>query len=350
MIAYIELADAHQALLRALGQVTEADRLAKWMCDRLARAGMHALAARLAERVPPASIDFVSCTVHPCWLTDTGEITAAASTILQGQQRFSDDLLAATRRLEPCDARLIDALKRQCEWLVGRLPIGARVDDSVEEMLRLEIAALCRGAGPIHPSIVQTYAMTIALRAWSTAWTAPGAQDPTADDARRAWRAVIVAKVGEALEKDPLQSEIPPAERGVVLRELATVIDRVLGQRDEYLGAFPPGPKTVEMYAKHLGWIFSGRKNDGLSEDYRWYDALLEAEGQKEEPNELLLQTVLQNARIRVAVDLASEATEALYMACAESGPEKDYPEPFPMRYSGFNGGMRRLVWRVGAD
>jgi len=41
---------------------------------------------------------------------------------------------------------------------------------------------------------------------------------------------------------------------------------------------------------------------------------------------------------------------EALYMACAESGPEKDYPEPFPMRYAGFNGGMQRLVWRVGDD
>ena len=94
LIAFVELVDARQAVMRSLGRTQEADTLFRWLLERMSRANLHALVARLSERVPSGAFGFASATFHTCWLTDTGEITAAAPHVLDRQRRFAEDLVA----------------------------------------------------------------------------------------------------------------------------------------------------------------------------------------------------------------------------------------------------------------
>ncbi len=353
LVAYVELVDARQSVMRALGQVGDADTLTAWIVGRLNRASMHTLAARVAERVPPATVGFGSYTFHPCWLADTGEITAAASRLWHQQTHFCADLLAEVRLIDPCDARLTDALKEQFEWLIGKLPDDARVDEAARNMLRERIRDFCEyipPAMPVDPLIVKDFAMTIALAAWTVAWTADGAQDPSVEDARFAWQELIVAKVGEALLREPFLSELPAEERPILLEEITRVVAPLLDRRDEYLSAFAPSPTTSMMYAKHLGWIFAGRKYQGIGDPYRKYEKAIDEEALNDDSSELYLQACLQNARRAVARELSSDALEALFMACCEGGAEKDYPEPFRMRASSFHTRSDSLRWRICAN
>jgi hypothetical protein len=94
LIAFVELVDARQAVMRSLGRTQEADTLFRWLLERMSRANLHALVARLSERVPSGAFGFASATIHTCWLTETGEITAVAPHVLDRQRRFAEDLVA----------------------------------------------------------------------------------------------------------------------------------------------------------------------------------------------------------------------------------------------------------------
>jgi hypothetical protein len=347
LVAFVELVDARQAVLRSLGRVSDADNLWKWNIERLGRAGLHALCARLSERVPHGSTGFASATFHACWLTDTGEITAAASHIVQRQRRFADDLISECRNLKPCDDKLIEALKQQSEWLIGRLPEGARVDDAVKDMLRSRIDDFCRMTPPIPPVLVRDFAMTCALQAWTAAWTAEGARDPASADAHRLWEKLIVSTIGDTLNGEIALSKIPPAEVPFILEELSSIVAPMLAQRVEYLSAFPPGEKTTEMFRKNLGWIHAREGNMGRY--YRQYEDTVE-DYSKMEPHPGRLESALQHARNCTASTLAIDALQAMFEALAESGPTKNYPEPFPMRPSGLKAGLRGYNWRIGLD
>ncbi|MEY2795988.1 MAG: hypothetical protein RIR10_1704, partial [Planctomycetota bacterium] len=183
--------------------------------------------------------------------------------------------------------------------------------------------------------------------AWTAAWTAEGARDPASADAHRLWEALIVSTIGDILNGNPALSDIPRAEIPFILEELSSIVAPMLAQRVEYLSAFPPGEKTTKMFRKNLGWIHA-REGD-MGRHYRNYEDTVE-DNSKMEPAPGRLESALQHARNCTGSMLAIDALQAMFEALAESGPTKNYPEPFPMRPSGWRAGLRGYKWTIGLD
>ncbi len=352
LVAWIELSDARQCLLRALGRVKEADAIMSSLTQQLARGGWHDLSARLTERVPVATEGFASCTFHPCWLIDTGEISAGGVKIWREHMRFVADLKAEVRRTDPCDPALVDAIGTELKLLVGTLPLGVRVDDEMRGMLMERVDGACSKSqnSPMHPQILRSTGMTIALAAWTTAWTAEGAQSASDIDARIAWRARMLEEALKLLEPALLAMEFPDSERQPIIDRVAELLASTLNRRDEYLGAFPPGPQAVTEFRRYFFPLVE-RYNPSLVQ------GLLEVlDPPAPLPNETAEETfaalqIWQRQRTQRRNDIAnvifSDVAEALFMACCESRPEKDYPEPFTMQWGGFTSVARRTGWSI---
>ena len=331
LIAFVELVDARQAVMRSLGRTQEADTLFRWLLERMSRANLHALVARLSERVPSGTFGFASATFHTCWLTDTGEITAAAPHVLDRQRRFAEDLVAQLQALRPCDASLIEALKEQSERLVGQLPIGARVDDVVTAMLRRRVDDLCRTKPPIDPILVRDAAMACALQAWTAAWTAPGARDPASEEGWRAWHRLIMATTERLFAAEPFASCIPAPEVPPVLDAISAYMTKHLSCRAEYLGAFTPDAQTSQMFEARLAHICGESTKEAICGSYTDYERELEKEQSRRsgEYSKKFLDAALQSMRQEVMMHWASDVLQAM-LEIAESSPSKSYPEPFP--------------------
>jgi hypothetical protein len=161
------------------------------------------------------------------------------------------------------------------------------------------------------------------------------------------WEALIVSTIGDILNGNPALSDIPRAEIPFILEELSSIVAPMLAQRVEYLSAFPPGEKTTKMFRKNLGWIHA-REGD-MGRHYRNYEDTVE-DNSKMEPAPGRLESALQHARNCTGSMLAIDALQAMFEALAESGPTKNYPEPFPMRPSGWRAGLRGYKWTIGLD
>lgn len=350
-IAWIELMDARQALLRANRRIEAADEVVRDLLRALERSRLPQLTARVHERLPVESSGFVSLCDSPCWIFDAGEVAAASQRLTNEQHAMCGEILAEVSRLAPCNAQLVDALRERLRLLVGQLPNGVRMNDGMRSTLRQRVDELCaldELAG--DPILTRDYAATIALQVWTEAWRASDERSAGAATARNRWREQLLGLVGQQLSRSrDYATAIGEELRGAVLDEVSRLLQREFADSGNYLTAFAGDAAAYAQIESQWRTIVSERDQDEF--------ARLVTVTPHDLPPDASPEQIAHDAGLarRDTVRLASQYVfadlmQALYMALTESEGESAYPKPFPTRYASFRASGDRILWRIGID
>ncbi|MFO0875720.1 MAG: hypothetical protein U0575_17375 [Phycisphaerales bacterium] len=231
IVAWLEMADARQALLRSLGRVAEADSECDRVLHYLGRLGAVDTAARWRTRVPRRSATPLSATLHATWPFEAWEIVERATTVAEAQGAtiaaflgIADSLIAELR-LAP---ELANELRDRMVQASTKLPLGTTIAGPLArdliEHLRLELSIAASEPGETALETVRT----AVWESWARTWNEPGAIAPMDRESLGRQRAQIAERVQSAMlasARDADESEWALAAAAAATEAIAADLD-----------------------------------------------------------------------------------------------------------------------------
>jgi hypothetical protein len=350
-IAWIELMDARQALLRVENRVGSADAVVRDLRSWLSRSRLPHLRERLDERVPVSAEGFVSLCAQPCWIFDAGEVAAASQRLMVDQRAVCDAIEGELSRLQPCSQEFATEFRDRIRMLVGQLPNGARVTDRTRELMKSRLGEYCAlGALAADRTLIRDFAATMVLEIWTEAWVASAERTGDAEAARMRWRTQLTELATRVVQESSTYSQvIKPGIRRAVSDGVARMIDRQFDGGSNYLTAFAGDRFTLERVKAEWLTIIGGRDPAALAQTLA---TIAYEPPAGSSPQELArAEHIAREAEVRIASqEVFADLMQAMYMALTESDSPKTYPEPFPLRYASFRASGERIHWRIGLD
>jgi hypothetical protein len=350
-IAWIELMDARQSLLRADDRVSEADAVVRDLQNWLVCAKLPRLVERLGERVPRGAVGFASLCDQPCWIFDAGEVAAASQRLMAEQHAACDAIQSEISRLQPCSQEFVTEIKERLKLLVGQLPNGVRVTARMRDLMRARLDEYC-GLGPLaaERTLARDYAATVALEIWTEAWIAASERSGDAEAMRVRWRTQLTELMTRTVQDSPAYSSvINIADRRRIVDEVSRMIQRQFDGGSNYLTAFAGDRFTLARIENEWRTVIGERDPAALGQILATSEHALPPGSAPEDiarAEQLASQAAVQMASQEVFGDLM----QAMFMALTEADASKPYPEPFPMRYASVRMSGERVVWRIGLD
>lgn len=323
-VAWVEELDARQSLLRARGEIAAADRMVSTMLRHVRAIGAQGVAQLIVDRVPAGSSGAASLCLHRCWVTDAAELYAVATREHAAQKRFVRELRESISSASSCGKEAVEVGGRSIDELMGALPPGSRFDARMKAIVEAELALLCDGQH--DRTTLHVIAMTIALKAYSAAWSDAIKSYPELEHRAAAWHDALRREVASALESPPYSTALAAADMQAVLVLALARLEEVFNDGSSYFTAFPPSADLQAQLLRRFREASARRTLTGP------------------EPAEA--------SQAAIAHQVTSDLLEALYegvalQALPNLGSDA-YPRPFDFGPKSFRLWGRRLEWAIG--